>query len=349
MKGQIWSTDFAISLFIFIVASVVAFTIMTNTLQKDSYDDVRREAATAAELLASSGYPVYWTNNSLIRAGVTSDNALSLRKMQELSRTDVSALRSALRINDDFYIYFTNQSGETISIYGSCGVGTASVASTAQNGTLPAIAHVSGSHPVVDQADVAHYANDDFFNNLTSQDLLLVEGNLSSSISSAQIALHFATAAQRGITIVIIGNPGIPLLGMRINETNITNATMAFSMNTLVAGDQLEISGVQSMLDPPADLEVSEYVPIAVSGGKAYYATWLYRDARVWYFANSTGTKNGESLTLILGNVTRELVHHAQPSCSTYTPSAKQVAIYTRSAPYHDQLININVLVWRNS
>jgi hypothetical protein len=348
MKGQIWSSDFGLSLFIFSVATIIAFTMLTNILQKDSYDDVRREAAAAAELLMSTGYPVYWTNSTIIRAGVSSENTLSLRKMRELHSMDVPSLRRTLRINDEFYIYLTNESGAVASMYGGCGMGTVSVASIAQNRSLPAIARINGAHPVVDQVTVAEYTTDDFFSNFTSQDVIIIEGNLSTTISRAEVALHFSNAAKRGITFVIIGDPGVPILGLRINTTNVTNLSVVAPMLNLTVGETLVVEGTYPTIEAASAPEVSEYTPVAV-GEKAFYATWIYQDARVWYFASTEGTRSGEALLLHLGNVTHDMVHTSQPDCQLFVPDAKQVALYTRTLPYHDHLMTMNVLVWRNS
>lgn len=349
-RGQVWSSDFTMSLLIFTIASLIAFTMIVNTIDERDYEEVRMQASSAAALLAGEGHPAHWMNGSVIRAGMLSDGRLSLRKATELAGLSEQDLRMALRTTDDIYIYFTNSSNGTVSLFGACGVGDASAASTARNETLPSVAIVGDSHPVSDLLPVAQ-RSDDAIGNMT-QDVVIVEGGISSNLSDTEIRRVFDVVARRGLTFIVLGDPGIPILGIDVNASDADSLTVDDGGEELLLtpGEELNVSGTIPTINAPLGEAVGNYRQIAASDqGAIAYATWTYHDARVWYLATTAGTHDdGRDLQLTVVNATRDMITVPRPACGpVQLPDAEQVAIHTRTMTHHDELLRMHVLVWR--
>lgn len=348
MKGQAISSDFIFSLIIFAIASTLAFTMITNSLIDREHEMVTAEAKNAAALLSGEGYPQHWLSGDVLRAGLRSADQLSLRKTYELGDVPQSRLQAILRTTDPIYVYATNRTNHTVPIFGRCGIGALSVSETPANRTLPAIAIVATSHPVSDIATLAQRGDDGVYANLSSQDVIIIEGNVTSNLSDAQRFIALEQTAERGITVVIIGNPGIPIFGLRVNATAITAAEVQMDLFGLNDSDLLTITGTFATIDAPSNSLVTNYTIIA-NASKALYATWLYNDARIWYFGTATGTKaDGTPLVEVIGNATRDMIKVPWPECGNISlPDAEQIALHTRSLIYHDERLDLHVLVWR--
>lgn len=352
-RGQVWSGDFAISILIFSAAALIAFTLIINAFDDRSYEDVRKQASDSAALLGGDGYPQHWTAGDVIRAGLASDGVLSLRKADELAALNADDLKSALRVSDNLYVYVTGQDG-VIGIFGSCGIGDIASAGMPGNDTLPAMAIASA--PVLSAAaGIVPTVGDDAFYNLTQQDVVIIEGAIISGLADAEIMRLFQDAARRGMTFIIVGDPGIPILGVRTNATPIAGLTVDGDGERLgfSQGEALTVSGTFAALDPAnvtADASVRNYAPIATVGGKDVYAAWLYGDARVWYLATTDGTHaNGTAIIDTLANATQGMVEVSRPVCGAApVPDAEQLAMHKRMIVHHDQLLELNVLVWRD-
>lgn len=349
-RGQVWSSDFTMSLLIFTIASLIAFTMIVNTIDERDFEEVRMQASSAAALLAGEGYPAHWTNDTVIRAGLLADERLSLRKAAELAKLEDHDLRMVLRTTDDTYVYFTNASNDTAPVFGACGVGSAAATSTALNQTLPALAIVGASHPVSDLLPIAQRSDDALYDNMT-QDVIIIEDSISSNLSDAEIKRIFDDIAERGMTFVVLGDPGIPILGIDVNSSDASLLTVAEGGELLLLpGEELTVSGTIPTINVPAGEPINNYQEIAVSdAGSVAYATWTYHDARIWYLATTAGTHaDGRDLRSTLVNATRDMITVPRPACGpVLLPDAEQVAVHTRTLAHHDELLHMHVLVWR--
>lgn len=353
MKGQIWSMDFALSLILFSAASVIAYTLLTNLFEDTAHEDVRRQAADASQLLSGEGYPQHWTRSDVIRAGITAEGRLSLRKARELGALDRDALRRSTRATDNIAIYALNGS-EVSGIFGTCVLGDLSDPGTPRNMTLPAIALVSGAHPVADRVTATQHSDDAVYSALQSADVLILEGDVTagSQRSNASISLGLHGMAQRGTTIIIVGDPGIPVFGVQANRTNATQVTLSsvalgMEEGASVSFPEQEIATIEEPAGPP--VRAYEAVGLADSG-KAAYATWLYGDARVWYVATAEGTlDNGTAAVEPISAAIEGMISISWPQCGgiTIPPSARQIAHYDRSIIHHDQVLTVRTVVWR--
>lgn len=352
-RGQAWSIDFILSFVIFIAAVLIAFQMITNVIPRDDYAEVKRQADDAASILAGEGYPVHWASGDVIRAGLTAEKRLSLRKARELPDLALNDLRQRLRITDRFYVHAMNATNGTEAVFGKCGFGDVSVGNTADNRTLEAIAVAPGSHPFSDLLNITVYENDSAYGMLGRQDVLVLEGNLTngSGLTAENIRRKVEGASFYGMTILVIGDPGVSMLGLRVNSS---------------AADRLDVQGLEGQplgLEQDEQLNVSGAIPtietpngkdftaVALTdAGKIAYGTWLYNDAKVWYIAEDDGeTASDEDLQAVLANATKEMITVDWPECQDMSvpASAKQVAVHDRTLMYHDEPYRLRVLVWR--
>jgi hypothetical protein len=320
-----------------------------NALGQQEYEDARQQAIGAAALLAGEGYPAQWVSETVIRAGVMSNDRLSLRKIDELSRMDPLDIRKALRTTDKTYVYFTKD-GETIGIFGLCGVGDTTVNATPRNGSINAIAIAAQGAAFSSRLNITMAADDSVYSNLSQQDLVIIDGAISTNISDDEIARNAHDAARNGMMFVILGDPGVSLLGVVVNATTPGTIDIVNDGFSLQSGEQLAVAGAISTIDIPSGAAVANFEIIAETpDGKPAYATWTYGDAKVWYFATAQGQyANGTAVIDTLGNATSELLRVQRPLCANITlPDAEQVATHTRTIAHHDELLDMHVLVWR--
>lgn len=351
-RAQVWSADFAFSLLIFFAVSVIAFTMIMNSLNDNSFAVVEEEAIMAANLLVSEGYPQGWVNGSVIRAGLQSNDYFSLRKAQELADVDDQQLRRILRITSDVYIYITNGSNETVAMFGQCGVGMTNVTSTPRNLTLPAAAVKTNAKNVTSVLNVTLLSVDELYANSSLFDVIIIEGNLSGNISSSQIQQTFEQVSRQGVTIIVIGDPGISLFGIAVNATVANSVTLQGDVGAPLGFDTDEVvtvNGNMSTILPPSG--ASHFTPVGLTDtGAIAYATWVHNDARIWYVASSYGSRlNGLNVSSTLNTSIMNMVVVPRPICDAPNIDADQIAVHTRSLAYHDQLLKLHVLAWRTT
>jgi len=363
--GQVWSTDLMLSLFIFTIAAVVAYTIISNIVVDDEFEVVRAQAATAAELLVHDGYPQHWTAGDVLKVGITADGRLSLRKAHELGLLQYSDVRRRLRVNDDVYIYFTDAANNTVPVFGRCGVGGITVPTASNTTILPAAAIVGASHHLSDlvaaNVTLPMAGYEALASGIAEREVVIVESSTLLPATAGDAAVRFARASLRGMTFVVVGDPGAGILGIVVNSTPTTRLTVQGTAGQGVGfalDEPLTVSGTIPTIETPGaapavDAAVSDLSVIALSStGKIAYASWLYNDARVWYFATLDGLNtDGTPLADIIANATISMVRPQWPSCGAVDvpANARQVAIYDRVLPYHDRLLTAHVIVWRGA
>jgi hypothetical protein len=302
------------------------------------------------------GYPEHWSHNDVIRAGIVSEKHASIRKMRDLGDTNTSKIRSSLRITDDFMVYVMNSSGDAIGILGNCSLGDLSVTSTSGNKTLPSLilSNGAGSLESINISSQSLLV----IENLSRNDVIILRGNISSytSLTGAQVGMALDDEAKRGITFIVIGDPGYGMLGF---STAIINSTVLDVVNTsqelgLTAGDVVNIS--DSPIDIPGAIispNVTDIRIIATAGSAPgivpVVASWIYEDSRVWYFAVDNGTIDAGLFSDNIARMINSTTTVNWPVCSAPVISSGilQVAHSDAVIAYHDQLLTIRTVVWR--
>jgi len=120
MKAELFSSDFMISMFLFISVLVI-ITMYYQNLQTDVYEadmrnDMYSKAMDIASLLATtSGYPKYWDNNTVKIIGLYDAGKFNLTKFEYLMNTSYQDAK--IKLGTGFYnfnITLKNITGQII-------------------------------------------------------------------------------------------------------------------------------------------------------------------------------------------------------------------------------------------
>ncbi len=123
-KGQVFASDFVISVVLFIVMLIAAadlWNIASLKYSKSStYEIMQKKAFSITDtLIKTEGYPKNWTNATVRLIGVSEEkeNVLSKRKLLEMRNISYSDLRTAWGVSDyEVYLKFTNSSGDLVAL-----------------------------------------------------------------------------------------------------------------------------------------------------------------------------------------------------------------------------------------
>ncbi|MFH1209521.1 MAG: hypothetical protein V1663_01915 [archaeon] len=128
-KSQLWSIDFLLGMFIFILSIIFLYNYIINTpINSDS--TIISESYIISSSLLSKGYPIDWTLNNVSKIGIVSDKRINSTKLEYLSEMDYSETKSKLNIFNDYYIFFLDKNNQLYLINNITGIGKPNVNST---------------------------------------------------------------------------------------------------------------------------------------------------------------------------------------------------------------------------
>ncbi|MBU2634332.1 MAG: hypothetical protein KJ674_03735 [Nanoarchaeota archaeon] len=127
-KSQLWSIDFLLGTFIFILMMVFLYSYVTNLSQTDN--NLIRDSEVISNSLLSEGYPQNWDEDNVNKIGLFSNKKLSETKLNNFSQLDYEETKSLFKIFNDYYIYFVDENNEVFVIENIQGVGKSGVNST---------------------------------------------------------------------------------------------------------------------------------------------------------------------------------------------------------------------------
>jgi hypothetical protein len=123
MKAELFSSDFMISILLFLTVLTIITTYYQN-LQSDVYEtdirnDMHSKAINVASLLATtSGYPQYWNSTNVQVIGLYDSGKFNLTKFEELKQIvqiDYQTVKTKLGTGAyNFYISLKNTTGDII-------------------------------------------------------------------------------------------------------------------------------------------------------------------------------------------------------------------------------------------
>ncbi len=127
-QAQIWITDFIIGFLIFSLGAIMSVKFIFFMMSEDNFAEVQNEAQVISEFLMSEGVPNDWTNETIVRLGLTTDNVLDLTKLNQFYNMNYSLSRDYLSTKFDYFVFFENN-GTVINIT-NCGYGHPDVQTT---------------------------------------------------------------------------------------------------------------------------------------------------------------------------------------------------------------------------
>ncbi|NOX71463.1 MAG: hypothetical protein GXO64_02070 [Candidatus Micrarchaeota archaeon] len=114
-KGQIWSTDFVVSILIMLAVLVPAFMLWNNihiesTEQRLLYSATRSAFSITDTMMSTPGIPIEWNNTSVMSVGFASENnILDEYKINEFNKTNYQKLKNIFGY--DFYFELKDANG----------------------------------------------------------------------------------------------------------------------------------------------------------------------------------------------------------------------------------------------
>ncbi|GIU69872.1 MAG: hypothetical protein KatS3mg002_1108 [Candidatus Woesearchaeota archaeon] len=116
-KSQVWTIEFILSFIIFVAAMLLSVKSIFNVYTSEDFNEIQRETEFLSQYLLSEGFPYDWNNETVIRIGLTTSKKLNSTKMIELYNMDYERVKYLFGIRSNFFIYFSNASGNIPLFY----------------------------------------------------------------------------------------------------------------------------------------------------------------------------------------------------------------------------------------
>lgn len=130
-KSQVWISDYAISLLLFIIAAMLAVKLIISNFSTDNtFEELKTDASKISEIFLSEGYPKDWDNMSVIRPGLLTAKRLNASKVfnaMNLSNTSYSAFKSKFNTPYEFLIIFEDPNKDMLEFGDFCAIGNPDV------------------------------------------------------------------------------------------------------------------------------------------------------------------------------------------------------------------------------
>jgi hypothetical protein len=126
-NAQAWGFDIIVATGIFIVGIIAFFlyTINYPTGEQEKLDDLLYEGNIIADNLLSEGYPLNWTNITVSKIGLLSNQVIDQTKLSNfyyLARNDYGRTRSIFGVKYDYFVNFSSPIEVEGSTVGGIGI-----------------------------------------------------------------------------------------------------------------------------------------------------------------------------------------------------------------------------------
>lgn len=126
MRGQIWSFDYAVSLFIFVSVLILILFYWsyasTETVTQIQLEQIEDRALTASDLLIrSQGVPSNWTTSTVLSIGLAGEEKILNRtKLLAFEQLNYNTSKVVLGVGSyDFFFQLLHANGTVVSINGT--------------------------------------------------------------------------------------------------------------------------------------------------------------------------------------------------------------------------------------
>jgi len=130
-KAQVWLSDYTISMFLFVIAALISVKIIINSFSATTdFQELKTEASKISETLFSEGFPVNWTNETVIRPGLLTGKRLDESKVAHAmddAYLDYTSLKFMLQTKHDFAVIFQRSNNTVINFTDMCVIGNPSI------------------------------------------------------------------------------------------------------------------------------------------------------------------------------------------------------------------------------
>ena len=105
-KAQVWTTDFSLSLLIFVISVVLFGRAVSNLslVTGENLNELVVEGRSVSDALTSQGYPINWTEGNVKRIGLMEQGKkLDNEKLQKLLNMSYQDTREILGMDYDYF------------------------------------------------------------------------------------------------------------------------------------------------------------------------------------------------------------------------------------------------------
>ena len=361
-KAQAWYLDFSIALLIFILTLVIFFTQTNNfrTNQKGSLSQAVADARSISSSLMQEGFPSNWSKDDVIRIGIANDYRLNMTKLRQFSEMDYQRSRLKLGTAFDYYLFFTDEEGNPISINGLCGVGSSS--SNARHVQKSAYYFQDSTHSTMkDYMNIT--LNSDIYypgqlanlvGSISNYSMIVLEHPL---ISDLEITLYkpaIEQFASEGGTVVLGGQvastSGSSFLGVNyyrqaLQNPEDRNATINQSFKSFSQAENVVFSSANYVINVSGSSSFSDIAVFNIAKEDAA-ASWKFANGSNYFFSDFNETSYSG------GNFTRPMQDTIGSAlggyCTYINISSKQdLAKNERYLSFNSKIIKMVVFVWR--
>lgn len=383
-KGQSWVLDYAAGLFIFLIAIVITFGVITNLFTDNQYDLLVQDANRLSESLMSTGYPVDWDSTDLVRIGLLYNDRLSWRKLEALTALTPVELVGALPSDANYFFVIKDKNGAVLAINDKCGLGNTNLPQNTTpletDWTLAYYSRTTGSDELSGFAS-AHGADEyedgeilDLLDNAHKYGMIIIEDPhfdevladmVVDGVTDATFREKFRQAAEYGPIMFLTGHLGTPVLGA--NTTTNASETSTVQNNDdlyfdLADGAELnmtpeyEVQFMPEMGGALGNLDGSSHQQsLALDGSHITAAKWIYEDAQVYWFGQVNGTyTDGGSSEDLYDKISEGLdaaIVRSEQACTVRAEdvAAKHLVKIERVVADRGELRKILLYVWKTS
>lgn len=304
-KSQIWFTDFAIGLFIFILVLITYYGYTTNASKAGS--GAVKDMLGASEAISSSlllgGFPDNWTNVTAVKVGLTNGKQeINETKLSRLKDVNYTVAKRMLGSAYDFFMFFENSDGDIINIGTECGYGSSEV-NVSKSFKLGAYYHQGSGDLMEDEIAALRqklgidiYENwasaDAMLNNISEYDFVLMENPKFSSAQVADLEEYASSGGSKANPVKLflsneIRNNDGSILGVDYEKR--TGGGQCSSQIATVINEDLFFSlHIGDTIDPvDCHYVTGEITTIAqFPDGKASIAKWQFGNGTIYYFSD---------------------------------------------------------------
>jgi hypothetical protein len=129
-KAQVWTTDFALSMLIFVVALVLFGRAVMNlsTVTGEKIDNLVSDGRLITDSLTSQGYPSNWTAADVKKIGLINEGkTIDMNKLNMMANMSYDQTKKLFGLKYDYFIFFIGEDGKLANITPRLGIGHPSV------------------------------------------------------------------------------------------------------------------------------------------------------------------------------------------------------------------------------
>ena len=107
-KGQVFMMDYILGMLMFFALAIMGVMLIIQILPNESYEQLYQENNYISQMLTGAGYPLNWTNDTVIIPGIADDYRLNLTKVYYHDIIEYEELKSYFQLTSDYLYYFEN-------------------------------------------------------------------------------------------------------------------------------------------------------------------------------------------------------------------------------------------------